>query len=143
MRAAWPRLTENVTIDVGVMEKASGIAVIPISVGWNDIGSWSQVTTLYESDEHGNTIVSDGSASATSRHIGVNTTDTLVYSATGRLITTAGVEGLIIVDTPTGLLICAKEHAQLVKDIADRAQANSAATPAPSLDTPDPSAQPS
>ena len=142
MRAAWPRLTENITIDVGIMERATGIAVIPISVGWNDIGSWSQVMSLYEADEQGNAVVNGGGQGDAMRHIGVRTTDTLVYSATGRLITTAGVAGLIIVDTPTGLLICSKEHAQLVKDIADRAQANSGATPAPTA-TPDPAAQPS
>ncbi len=124
MRAAWPRLTENITIDTGVMERASGIAVIPISVGWNDIGSWAQVATLYACDDQGNTIVEQptDAEGQLHTHIGVQTRDTLIYNATGRLITTAGVEGLIIVDTPDGLLICSKEQAQLVKEIAERVQ---------------------
>ncbi|HEU5345274.1 MAG TPA: mannose-1-phosphate guanylyltransferase, partial [Ktedonobacterales bacterium] len=57
MRAAWPRLRETITIDVGVMERASQIAVIPIAVVWNDIGSWSQVATLYPPDADGNVVV--------------------------------------------------------------------------------------
>ncbi len=147
MRAAWPRLRENVTIDVGVLEKAQNLVVIPISVGWNDIGSWSQVATLYPADAAGNVVIglqqlealqvgqsgqTTGQA-AQAMATGVEavadgaclqtaTRDTLVYSTTGRHIATAGVEGLIIVDTPEGLLICSKEQAQLVKDLAEADQ---------------------
>lgn len=115
VRAVWPRLEENITIDVGVMERASGIAVIPISVGWNDIGSWSQVATLYPPNPAGNVVV----GLDPDTHMETHTSDTLIYSSTGRLIATAGVEGLIIVDTPNGLLVCSKEHAQLVKTLAE------------------------
>lgn len=115
MAAVWPRLQENVTIDTGVMEKADRIAVIPVSVGWNDIGSWAQVATLFEPNEFGNVIVGPSER----QHFEVNTTDTLVYSVSGRAIATAGVEGLIIVDTGDSVLVCSKEHAQLVKEIAD------------------------
>ena len=122
MRAAWPRLRENVTIDVGVMERASQIAVIPIAVGWNDIGSWSQVATLYPPDEAGNVVIGLERATPSAPGGGclqTATRDTLIYSTTGRRISTAGVEGLVIVDTPDGLLICAKEQAQRVKELAE------------------------
>jgi len=128
MRAAWPRLRENITIDVGVLERASDIAVIPIAVEWNDIGSWSQVATLYEADDDGNVVV--GLERATPSAPGgaclqTATRDTLIYSTTGRRISTAGIEGLVIVDTPDGLLICAKEHAQRVKELAELDQLRS------------------
>lgn len=116
--AMWPRLHENVTIDTGVMEKASDIAVIPVSVGWNDIGSWMQVATLFAHNEFGNVIA----GLAPERHFEVNTSDTLIYSTTGRLVATAGVDGLVIVDTGDKLLVCSKEHAQLVKEIAEHLQ---------------------
>jgi mannose-1-phosphate guanylyltransferase/mannose-6-phosphate isomerase len=118
MAAVWPRLQESITIDNGVMERAQHIAVIPVSVGWNDIGSWAQVATLFAHDEFGNTTV----GLAPEWHLEVNTSDTLLYSTTGRLITTAGIEGLVVVDTDDGLLICTKEHAQLVKEIAEHVQ---------------------
>lgn len=121
MAAAWPRLTANVTIDVGVMERASRIAVVPVSVGWNDIGSWAQVATLGAADAAGNTVMGVEAP----RHLEVRTNDTLIYSTTGRPVATAGVEGLVIVDTPQGLLVCSKEHAQYVKDIAEHMQRNS------------------
>jgi mannose-1-phosphate guanylyltransferase len=118
IQRAWARLSENVTIDVGVMEKADRIAVIPISVGWNDVGSWAQVAGLHQPDAQGNVAVGLPAGA----FLQERTTDTLVYSVTGRRIATAGVSGLIIVDTPDGLLICDRAHAQLVKNLAERAQ---------------------
>jgi len=118
MMSVWPRLQENITIDTGVMERAQRIAVLPVSVGWNDIGTWTSVATLFEPDEFGNVTV----GLAPERHFEVRTNDTLIYSTTGRVITTAGVEGLIIVDAGDQLLICSKEHAQLVKEIAEHMQ---------------------
>ncbi|HEX6543146.1 MAG TPA: sugar phosphate nucleotidyltransferase [Ktedonobacterales bacterium] len=118
MQRAWPRLTENVTIDVGIMERADRIAVIPVSVGWNDIGSWAQVATLHPRNDAGNTVV----GLSPEQHLSVQTSDTLIFSTTGRKIATAGVEGLVIVDTPEGVLVCAKEQVQLVKDLAEQAK---------------------
>ncbi len=111
----WPRLRDTVTIDTGVMERAQRIAVIPVSVGWNDIGSWAQVATLYEQNEFGNVVVGLDSP----HHFEVATHDTLIYSTTGRTITTAGIEGLVIVDTGERLLVCSKDQAQLVKELAE------------------------
>ncbi len=118
IHAVWPRLRENITIDVGVMERASGIMVIPIAVGWNDIGSWAQAATLYPADAYGNVVVGLDAGN----FLQTQTRETLVYSTTGRLIATAGVEDLVIVDTPDGLLICPREQAQLVKELAELAQ---------------------
>ena len=118
MVAVWPRLQETITIDTGVMERAQRIAVIPISVGWNDIGTWASVATLFESNEFGNVVV----GLAADQHFEVKTSDTLIYSTSGRIVTTAGVEGLIIVDAGDHLLVCTKEQAQLVKEIAEHMQ---------------------
>jgi mannose-1-phosphate guanylyltransferase len=117
IQSVWSRLQDNITIDYGVMERASDIAVIPISVGWNDIGSWAQAATLFPSDASGNIILGLDADS----HIESQTRDTLVLSTTGRLIATAGVEGLVIVDTADGLLVCSREQAQLVKELAEYA----------------------
>lgn len=118
MRQAWPRLRANVTIDVGVLEKAERIAVIPVEVGWNDIGSWAQMAELERADHFGNAVV----GLAPENHFEIATRDTLIYSTTGRIIATAGVSGLVIVDTGDAVLICSKEEAQLVKNIAEHMQ---------------------
>ncbi|MGH2517786.1 MAG: mannose-1-phosphate guanylyltransferase [Ktedonobacterales bacterium] len=115
LAGVWPRLNDNITVDTGVLEKAQRIACIPVSVGWNDIGSWAQVATLFEGNEFGNVVIGLDE----SQHFEVGTQDTLIYSTTGRRITTAGLSGLIIVDTGEELLVCSKEQAQLVKEIAE------------------------
>ena len=92
--------------------------MIPIGVGWNDIGSWTQVAGLFAGDAEGNVVVGP----APTRHKQIESRDTLIYSTTDRTIATAGVDGLVIVDTPEGLLVCSKEHAQHVKAIAEFAQ---------------------
>ena len=129
MRQVWPRLQKNVTIDEGVLENVtsdervregtSQIAVVPADIGWSDIGSWAQVASLRSADEVGNTVVGLPSDA----HYAVESRDTLIYSTTGRAVATAGVSGLVIVDTGDVLLICTKEGAQLVKEIAERMQA--------------------
>jgi mannose-1-phosphate guanylyltransferase len=118
MASVWPRLTEIVTIDEGVLERASGLVVIPVSVGWNDIGSWGQVADLHSSDANGNTVVGLDEVD----HIEIEAQDNLIYSATGRMIAIAGARDLIVVDTPEGILVCTKEHVQRVKEIAAFAQ---------------------
>ncbi|HEX9055940.1 MAG TPA: sugar phosphate nucleotidyltransferase [Ktedonobacterales bacterium] len=118
MRQAWPRLHENVTIDVGVLEKASGLVVIPVEVGWNDIGSWAQVAGLQNPDHRGNAVV----GLPPGEHMEVDSEDNLVFSTTGRVVALAGVSGLVVVDTGDALLVCSKQHAQLVKEIAEQMQ---------------------
>jgi mannose-1-phosphate guanylyltransferase/mannose-6-phosphate isomerase len=118
MQAAWPRIEQTVTIDYGVLEKASGIEVIPVDVGWNDIGSWAQVAALQTADAAGNAAV----GVEADAHVEAQSRDNLIFSTTGRPVALAGVSGLVIVDTPDALLVCSKESAQLVKDLAERMQ---------------------
>lgn len=123
MREAWPRLQKTVTIDVGVLEKVQKLAVIPVEVGWNDIGSWVQVAGLQDADASGNAVV----GVLAGDHVEVRSQDNLIYSTTGRPVAIAGVSGLVVVDTGDALLICSKEGAQLVKDIAEFMQRRDAA----------------
>ena len=116
MQEVWPTLQANVTIDHGVMEHTQDIVVIPVSIGWNDIGNWAQLATLHAIDAAQNSALMHH---VTGRHIAINTSDTFVYSTSGRVIATAGVEGLVIVDTGDALLICPKDQVQLVKKITD------------------------
>ncbi len=108
----WPQL-EKETIDYGVMERAERVAVIPVELGWSDVGSWDAVWELREADDAGNVSVGD--------HLAVETRDTLVFAReTERLIATVGLEGVIIVDTPDALLVTTPEHAERVREVVRR-----------------------
>jgi mannose-1-phosphate guanylyltransferase len=108
----WPQVVKQ-TIDYGVMEGAKDVAVIPVDIGWSDVGSWASLSELLPPDAQGNIVVGP--------HIGINTQDTFVFGGSeGRLIATIGLEGVVIVDTGDALLICSKEQEQEVRSLVRR-----------------------
>jgi mannose-1-phosphate guanylyltransferase len=116
LQEAWPALTQEVTIDRGVMEHAKDIVVIPVSMGWNDIGNWAQLATAHTADADRNvTTLHDPHG----RHVAIETVDTFVYSTTGRTIATAGLVGYVVVDLGDELLICPKDQVHLIRRIVD------------------------
>jgi len=102
---------EDESIDVGIMERSDNVVVIPVDIGWSDIGSWATVYDLLPADEEGNVVVGE--------HLGVETTGSLIYSPK-RLIATVGVKDMVIVDTDDALLVCPKDRAQEVKALVDK-----------------------
>lgn len=107
LEASW-RLVPRETIDYGVMEKAGDVVVIPVDIGWSDLGTWSSLTSLLPKDPHGNVV--------RGRHLGIDTLDSLIFGG-DRLIATIGVRDLIVVDTDEALLICDKAQDQKVRDL--------------------------
>jgi mannose-1-phosphate guanylyltransferase len=100
----------NETIDVGIMEKSDRVAVIPLDVGWSDVGNWATLLDLLPGDGNQNVVIGD--------HIGVDTKSSLIYT-NDRLIATVGLEDMIVVDTGDVVLVCHKEDAQKVKHLVD------------------------
>jgi mannose-1-phosphate guanylyltransferase len=98
------------TIDYGIMENATKVAVIPASdLVWNDVGSWDSLFDVLMPDENGNIVFSGDQMS-------INTHTSLVYGKPGsKLIVTIGVDDLIIVDAGDVLLVCKKDQAQKVR----------------------------
>ena len=99
------------SIDYAVMEKTDRAAVVPVSCGWSDIGSWSSLWAAADRDGDGNR--HDGDV------LSIDTHNSLVRASDGRMIATIGVEDLIIVDTPDATLVARKDRVQDVKKIVD------------------------
>ena len=100
------------SIDYAVMEKTERAAVVPVSCGWSDIGSWSSLWSVAQRDDDGNRYEGDV--------ISLDTRDSLVRASERRLIATIGVEDLVIVDTPDATLVARKDRVQDVKTIVDK-----------------------
>lgn len=98
----------DLSIDYAVAEKSSQVAIVPCNIGWSDIGSWTALSNLLPADAHGNRI--DGDA------VLHDVQDCSIHGEQ-RLIGAAGVQGLIIVDTPDALLVVSKHKAQEVKHL--------------------------
>ncbi|MBD5100773.1 MAG: NTP transferase domain-containing protein [Clostridiales bacterium] len=105
----YPKI-RPISIDYGVMEKAGDILVVPGEFGWNDVGSWDMLNALHEADESGNISIGDALA--------MDSKNTTIYSS-NRLVVGVGLEDLIVVETPTAVLVCPKDKAQDVKKVVD------------------------
>ncbi len=107
------------SIDYAVMEKvAEGAArdvgqgaVVPLDVGWSDVGSWQSLWEVLDKDAAGNAVSGDV--------ILENTRDSMVMSES-RLTAVLGLDHVIVVETADAVLVAHKDAAQEVKKIVDR-----------------------
>jgi mannose-1-phosphate guanylyltransferase/mannose-6-phosphate isomerase len=93
------------------MERTDKAAVLPVEMGWSDVGSWSSLWEIGARDKDGNAIEGDALLEAT--------TNTYVHSDRA-LVSTIGVKDLVIVDTPDALLVADRAKAQDVSRIVAR-----------------------
>lgn len=108
----WPSM-ERISIDYAMMEDAPDMAVIPVDIGWSDVGTWATLFEVLRGDENEN--VARGKFTD---HIQIDTRRTLIVS--DRLVVTIGVSDLVIVDAENAILICHRDRAQDVKDVVTR-----------------------
>ncbi len=102
--------TPSISIDYGVMEKSNHVAVIPLKLEWNDLGSFATFYDEYDArkNEHGNVIFNN--------EILIDSFDNMIYSDGDKAIVAIGVKDLVVVDQKDALLICHKDQTQRVKD---------------------------
>jgi mannose-1-phosphate guanylyltransferase/mannose-6-phosphate isomerase len=98
------------SIDYAVMEKADDVVVVPVNMGWSDVGSWDALWQVLGKDADGN--VTSGDV------ILKGTTNSLVRSES-KLVTAVGLKDIIIVATEDAILVSSKKDAQDVKLIVD------------------------
>lgn len=101
----------NISFDHAVMEKTRKAAVIPVNIGWSDVGSWLSLSKHRKEDEHGNSF--EGNVVA-------NKVKNSTVLGKERLIALQGIDNVIIVDTDDALLIANKENAQSLKELINK-----------------------
>lgn len=105
----------SISLDHGVLEKQSGLAVVPGDFGWNDVGSWQSAWELANKDEHGNALP-PGTVSVDAR-------GNLLVQSTGdkpaKLVALVGVHDLCVVETEDAILIIPKDRAQDVRAVIE------------------------
>jgi mannose-1-phosphate guanylyltransferase len=106
----WPQVRKE-TIDFGIMEGAQNVVIIPVDIGWTDIGDWAAICQLHRPDEMGNVVIG-------ATHIGVGTRSSFIQGGK-KLVATIGLEDVIIIDTDDAILVCARDRAQDVKLIVE------------------------
>ncbi len=100
---------DSISLDHGIAEKMRNLACVPVDIGWSDVGSWDEVSRL--SEENPVPLESKG------RVFQAKAVNNFVFSQGQKVIGLAGVQNLIVVESPDALLITQKGHSETVKDL--------------------------
>jgi mannose-1-phosphate guanylyltransferase len=99
----------GISIDYAVLEKSPHVAMIEAPFSWDDVGSWQAMARLRGVDGEGNTV--------SGKHLGVNTTDTIIRATGEHLIATLGLREMIVVHTPDATLVANRHDEEAVRRI--------------------------
>ena len=99
---------DSASFDYSIVENYEKIAVLPVSMGWSDIGSWSVLKDCLSSPNK-NFIKGN--------HVGIDSKNIMVYGETDKLVATVGVKDLIIAVTDDIVFICNKKDSQRVREL--------------------------
>jgi len=98
------------SIDYALLEKSKNVAVLPVEMEWSDLGSWESIYQVSEKDAQGNVLRGNV--------ISHDTHNSLIFSSK-KLVTSIGVDNLIIVETDDALLVCDMSRSQDVKKLVE------------------------
>jgi Mannose-1-phosphate guanylyltransferase len=101
-------LTDSVSVDYAIMEKAEHIQVIPSDFGWDDVGSWNSVERVRDKDESGNVLVGDIKK--------YNSNNNIIFG-NNKPIILAGVSDLFIIESENSIFIGNKDVIDNIKQI--------------------------
>ncbi len=104
----------DLSVDYGILEHSKNIAVVPITMGWSDLGSWEAIYQQREKDADGNVLEGDV--------LSVNSKDNLMWASNGT-IAALGVENLAVVQTRDATLICPREKVADLKQLVSAVKA--------------------
>ena len=103
------------SFDVGVMEGARGVRVVPGRFGWSDVGHWDALPQVHETDASGNVVMGDV--------VAIDCSDSVLVGHDSRVLAAVGLQRLVVVDTEDALLVAPRERAQEVRRVVDALRA--------------------
>jgi mannose-1-phosphate guanylyltransferase/mannose-6-phosphate isomerase len=104
----------SISLDHAVMEKTDRAAVLPVDIGWTDVGSWAALWEVAAKDPQGNTLIGD---------VLVRDARGCYVRAGSRLVAIVGIDDLVVVDTDDAVLVATRDKAQDVRHVVDALKA--------------------
>ena len=101
----------NISIDYAVMEKTQKAYVMPLDVGWSDVGNWKTLWEIEKKDSNGNIIMGD---------IKTKNTKNCYLKSENKLLVAIGIEDLILVQTDDATLVCHKKDHEKIKNLVNK-----------------------
>ena len=102
--------SQNISIDFGILEKATNVYVLPVNFGWNDLGTWGSLYTKLNKDTNNNATVNGNVIYRDSKN-------NIVRTQAGKRVVIQGLEDYIVVEKEDVILICPKNKEQEIKEI--------------------------
>lgn len=100
----------NESVDYAVMEKTTDAIVVPLDVGWNDVGSWAALWEINDKNMEGNAITGD---------VFTHNTSNCYINTDEKLVAAVGVDNLVIINTKDAVLVIDKSQGQDVKKVVE------------------------
>lgn len=102
----FEKITEGVSIDYGLMEKTEKAAVVPINLGWNDMGNFDSFYDVFKKDKNNNILLNNETM--------IQSSGNLVISENKKKVVLIGVNDMIVVENGDALLLCKKSYSYKV-----------------------------
>ena len=101
----------TISVDFALMEKSERVAVVPMDIFWTDVGSWDSFYEIKEKDNDNNVMIGDVCS--------INTRNSLIIS-TKRLVSSVGIDDLLIVETDDAILVLKKGNGQDIRELLEK-----------------------
>ena len=106
---------KNISLDKGILEKTKSGVVVPLNVGWQDIGSWDQLWDYSKKDKYGNSC---------SGKIVLEKSKNCFFKSEQRLIVGIGTKDLVVIETSDSVLVLNKNLSQDIKQVVQKLKKN-------------------
>ena len=102
----------SISIDYAVMERSDAVSVVPVDMGWSDVGSWDALWRVTAPDCDGNVLRGAGAL--------VHCRDSLVRNDGGPFVAALGLENMVVVATGDAVLIAPRDRAEEIRKVVER-----------------------
>ena len=103
--------SENVSIDYGILEKSNNVKVLPVDIGWNDLGTWSALHQKLVKDAQQNAVVN-------AKSYFIDASGNMIRTKKGKKILIKGLHNFIVVENDEILVILPKDDEQAIKELS-------------------------
>ena len=113
--AALYQSLPDLSIDYGLLEKADNVAVVPVAMGWSDLGSWESLYQQRQKDVNGNVIQGDV--------VAVDSHNNIIWGDSG-VVATYGLENIAVIQTRDATLVCPRNRVADLKPLVAKIKAS-------------------
>jgi mannose-1-phosphate guanylyltransferase/mannose-6-phosphate isomerase len=105
------RRCPSISFDHAVLEREADLAVVTLSAGWSDLGTWTELEKLHACDDHGNRVAGN---------VMLDSCSNVFVHGSGRLVVGMGLDDVVIVDKPEGLMVTTRAALSRIREVVGR-----------------------